>query len=156
VPLFGETLEEINQTPGPNGAPPGFDAVRRKYLAALHQSQPDRAVILYASAFLEDRPFSRDWLVSGLDMSGLMTAVAGIQQKSLDLILHTPGGDPDAAQAVLEYLRTRFDHIRAVIPNMAMSAGTMLCLITQNCRSVITEKCRSIPQAAASASSTAG
>lgn len=30
-----------------------------------------------------------------------------------------------------------------------------VCLITQNCRSVITEKCRSNPQAAASASSTA-
>lgn len=117
----------MNQNPAPNGAP-GFDFVRRKYLTLLHQHQPTRAVIVYASAFLEDRPFSLDWLVSGLDMQGFMTAVSRVPERELDLVLHTPGGDPDAAQAVLEYLRTRFDRIRAVIPNQAMSAGTMLAL----------------------------
>jgi hypothetical protein len=66
LPLFGEILAEMNQNPAPNGAP-GFDAIRRKYLALLHQHQTNRAVIVYASAFLEDRPFSLDWLVSGLD-----------------------------------------------------------------------------------------
>ena len=44
---------------------------------------------------------------------------------------------------------------RNLLVHLYMEIDSRVCLITQNCRSVITEKCRSIPQAAASASSTA-
>jgi hypothetical protein len=118
----------MNVSPDPATGGPGFDVVRRKYLDLLHAHDPERAVILYASAFLEGRPFSPDFLVNPLDINGFMSAVSDVQEKKLDLILHTPGGQADAAESIIEYLRTRFDHIRAVIPHMAMSAGTMLAL----------------------------
>ena len=45
---------------------------------------------------------------------------------SLDLILHSPGGSPESAEAIVSYLRSRFSHIRVIVPNLAMSAATMI------------------------------
>jgi hypothetical protein len=55
-----------------------------------------------------------------------MEAIHGLQGKELDLILHTPGGSAEAAEAIVSYLRQKFDDIRIIIPQAAMSAGTML------------------------------
>ena len=44
----------------------------------------------------------------------------------LDLILHSPGGSIGAAEAIVSYLRSRFEHIRVVVPNLAMSAAAMI------------------------------
>ncbi len=47
--------------------------------------------------------------------------------KGLDLIIHTPGGNIAATESIVDYLRRMFpDDIRAIIPQIAMSAGTML------------------------------
>ena len=46
--------------------------------------------------------------------------------KGLDLVLHSPGGSPEAAEAVVNYLRSKFTDIRVIIPQAAMSAATML------------------------------
>ena len=46
--------------------------------------------------------------------------------KGLLLILHTPGGSAEAAQTIVEYLRSKFDAIDVLIPTYAMSAGTMI------------------------------
>jgi len=46
--------------------------------------------------------------------------------KELDLILHSPGGSPSAAEAIVSYLRSRFDDIRVIVPLKAMSAATMV------------------------------
>ena len=44
----------------------------------------------------------------------------------LDLILHSPGGSPEAAEAVVSYLRSCFSHVRVIVPQLAMSAATMI------------------------------
>ena len=44
----------------------------------------------------------------------------------LDLILHSPGGSIGAAEAIVLYLRSRFKHIRVIVPNLAMSAAAMI------------------------------
>ncbi|MYB45359.1 MAG: hypothetical protein F4X74_10520 [Acidimicrobiia bacterium] len=62
------------------------------------------------------------------DMQGFMGAVNGQDTDQLDLILHVPGGELEAAQAIVQYLRTKFAHIRAIVPIAAMSAGTMIAL----------------------------
>ena len=55
-------------------------------------------------------------------MTGFMTTVNGIEcQKGLDLILHTPGGDPTAAEVIVNYLRSKFNsNIRVIVPQLAM------------------------------------
>jgi hypothetical protein len=60
------------------------------------------------------------------DMLGFMEAVHGLAGPDLDLILHSPGGSGSAAEQIVKYLRTKFDHIRIIVPHMAMSAATMI------------------------------
>ena len=56
----------------------------------------------------------------------LMVAVHGLKSKKLDLILHSPGGQPEVTESRVSYLRKKFDHIRVIVPQAAMSAATML------------------------------
>lgn len=61
-------------------------------------------------------------------MNGFMNCLHGLDcSNGLDLVLHTPGGSPAAAEAIVNYLRSKFDHdIRVIVPQLAMSAGTMI------------------------------
>jgi membrane-bound ClpP family serine protease len=66
--------------------------------------------------------------ISDAMMPGLMTAVKGLDKsRGLDLILHTPGGEINATEQIVFYLREVFNgDIRAIVPHLAMSAGTMI------------------------------
>ncbi len=69
-------------------------------------------------------------------MPGLMTAVKGLDKsRGLDLILHTPGGEINATEQIVFYRREVFNgDIRAIVPHLAMSAGTMIALA---CKSIV-------------------
>jgi hypothetical protein len=110
--------------------PSPHDIVRRKYLKALSE-HTERPVIVYASGWLEGRPVQdpSSIEVSTRDKMGFMEAVHGLPRGPLDLILHSPGGDPNAAEAIMGYLRdVGFGPIRAIVPIAAMSAATMMAL----------------------------
>lgn len=70
------------------------------------------------------------------DKNGFMTCVHGLDRsKGLDLILHTPGGSISATQSLVHYLQDIFGNdIRAIVPQIAMSAGTMLAC---SCKSIV-------------------
>ncbi len=55
-----------------------------------------------------------------------MEVVHGLKGNCLDLILHSPGGSAEATESLVNYLRCKFDDIRVIIPQAAMSAATML------------------------------
>jgi len=57
-----------------------------------------------------------------------MEVCKGISGPSLDLILHSPGGSPEATASIVRYLRKKFSDIRVFIPLAAMSAATMWAL----------------------------
>ena len=123
MPTWGEILQELNQS-----NPPDFDRVRRKYLRRLRE-ETGRAVLLYSSAWFESRPIPpADLQVSHRDIGGFMEAVSNVGEREVDLILHSPGGSAEAAESIVEYLRNRFDHVRAIVPVSAMSAATMIAL----------------------------
>lgn len=127
MPTWGEILNELNASRTAQGGP-DFDSVRRRYLGRLHQTT-GRAAILYATAFLESRPVPpTDLQISLADVQGFMEAVSNVNERNLDLILHSPGGSAEAAESIVEYLRQRFDHVRIFVPVAAMSAATMVAL----------------------------
>ena len=127
MPTWGEILQELNSTGTPAGAP-DFDGVRRGYLARLH-ALTGRAVILYSSAWLDSLDVPPDAISITLrDMEGFMEALSEVEEEELDLIIHSPGGSAEAAEAIVEYLRARFTHIRVFVPLAAMSAATMVAL----------------------------
>ena len=58
--------------------------------------------------------------------------------KGLDLILHTPGGEIAAAESIVDYIRRMFGtDVRAIVPQIAMSAGTMIAC---SCKCIIMGK----------------
>jgi len=60
------------------------------------------------------------------DIQALMEVTYGLSGENLDLILHSPGGSPEAAESIVSYLRSRFSHIRVIVPHLAMSAACMI------------------------------
>jgi hypothetical protein len=103
------------------------DVVRRKYLKKLRQVT-GRNVIAYYSGWLQKSHAELPFSVDDGDKNGFMNAVYGLDPKlGLDLLLHTPGGDAAATESIVQYLHSVFGRdIRAIVPQLAMSAGTMI------------------------------
>jgi len=125
--MLGE-LSELQRRNNPNTSSSPVDLLRRKYLRKLSE-HTERATIVYATAWLEDLDLPGSALSVTLgDVQGFMEACSNIQERNLDLILSSPGGSADAAESIMSYLRSRFDHIRVIVPVAAMSAATMMAL----------------------------
>ncbi|MCH1984565.1 serine protease [Ruminococcus sp. OA3] len=119
MPGWNEILDEVHSTKSQ------YDYVRTKYLRQLSE-YTKRNTIAYYSSFLTK---SADGIeIADIDMTGFMNAVRGMDcSLGLDLILHTPGGSPTAAETIVNYLRDKFNNdIRVIVPQLAMSAGTMI------------------------------
>ena len=117
------------------------DVVRRRHLKNL-AAMTDRNLIVYYSAWLQKVgvPQLAPYLaVNDSDKNGFMAAIHNLDRsKGLDLFLHTPGGEIAATESLVNYLRQMFGaDIRAIVPQLAMSAGTMLAL---SCREIIMGK----------------
>lgn len=101
MPTWGEILTEINQAAQllqTQGIPVSpFDIVRRKYLG-LVAAHSGRPTILYATAWLTNPSAQAD------DVWGF----------------------PQVYRTGSFNLRSKFDHIRIIVPHMAMSAATMV------------------------------
>ncbi len=125
MPIWSEILAELASTQQQPGLL-DFDGVRRKYLAELY-GYTGRNVILYASGWLQKNAAPPALVSIGdEDMQAFMEVSQGLEGDKLDLILHSPGGSPEAAEAVVSYLRSRFSHVRVFVPQLAMSAATMI------------------------------
>ncbi|MDY0329676.1 MAG: hypothetical protein RBR52_04170 [Thiomonas sp.] len=120
MPSWHQLLEEI-KTKGST-----FDVIRRKYLQRLERVT-GRNVILYYSGWLQ-KPGMVGVQVNDADKNGFMTVIHGLDRKrGLDLLLHTPGGETAATESLVDYLYSMFGtNIRAIVPQLAMSAGTMI------------------------------
>jgi hypothetical protein len=119
------TRDQIQQELAKLGAQ---DVLRRRYLKGLADYTKNDTV-LYATAFSSNKlPGIPGYILSitQQDIQGFMSALNGLTGKSLDLILHSPGGSLEAADQIVQYLRSKFDHIRAIVPQNAMSAATMI------------------------------
>lgn len=121
MPNWSDLVKEINQLGSP------FDILRRKYVKDLSE-YTGRNVVCYYSGFLQKPELGAGVAVNDNDKNGLMTAINGLSPDAgLDLILHTPGGDTAATESIVDYLWNKFGgNIRCFVPQMAMSAGTMI------------------------------
>lgn len=100
MPIWSEILAELIDTQRQD-RPTDFDGVRRKYLAELH-THSKRNVILYCSGWLQKNDASPTLVSIGdEDMQAFMEVSYGLEGGELDLILHSPGGSPEAAEAIV-------------------------------------------------------
>jgi hypothetical protein len=117
---WNDLLDELREAGSP------FDIIRRKYLKQLHEVT-GRNVIAYYSGWLQ-KAGNPSLGINDADKNGFMTTIHGLDRdKGLDLMLHTPGGETAATESIVDYLRSMFKNdMRAIVPQLAMSAGTMI------------------------------
>lgn len=122
MPNWEQVLDEIRNVPNP------LDSTRKKYLKNMH-SYTGRNIVAYYSAFVQ-KPGIEGTGIDDSDKNAFMQAVCGLDRsKGLDLILHTPGGNIAATESLVYYLKKLFGNdIRVFVPQIAMSAGTMISL----------------------------
>lgn len=134
MPAWNDVLREIQGHRIENPV----DRVRRKYLDELHQ-YTRRNVVAYYSGWLNRQDLHAAMMINDGDKNAFMTAVHGLDRElGLDLILHTPGGDIAATESLIDYLRRMFGaNIRAIVPQLAMSGGTMMACA---CRAIVMGK----------------
>jgi ClpP class serine protease len=124
MPTWNDILKEISAQPN------AFDLIRRKYLKEL-SDKTERNVIVYYSGWLQKGNLAKHGFrfdIVDSDKMGFMSTVNGLdREKGIDIVLHTPGGSIGATESIVHYLKSIFGNdIRAIIPQIAMSAGTMI------------------------------
>ena len=135
MPTWNEILKEIGSQPN------AFDLIRRKYIKAL-SDKTNRNVIVYYSGWLQKGNLAKHGFrfdIVDADKMGFMSTINGLNKdKGLDLVLHTPGGSIGATESIVHYLKTIFgNNVRAIVPQIAMSAGTMIAC---SCKEIVMGK----------------
>ncbi len=121
MPSWNEIFDDVQQDRA-------IETKKKEYFGKL-QEITQRNYVVYFSCWQQKMnvpggPFSID----DDDRNGFMNAFYGLDKsRGLDLILHTPGGDFAATQAIVGYMYSYFSgDVRVIIPHTAMSAGTMI------------------------------
>jgi hypothetical protein len=127
MPNWSHVLKEISKKKNdPGGGESAADKVRTRYLSQLHD-HVGRNIICYYSGWLS-KPRIEGLDINDEDKNGFMLCIHKLDKsKGLDLFLHTPGGSGAATESLVHYLRQIFGNdIRAFVPQLAMSAGTII------------------------------
>lgn len=95
----------------------------RQALIKEIENETGRRLLVYVADI--NKPSS---LVTPEDKTGFSDLIQGIEEKQIDILVNSPGGFAEVTESIVGMLRSRFDHIRFIIPNMAKSAATLLCL----------------------------
>lgn len=121
MPDLKQIIDEISSVSSP------CDTIRQKYIQEFAKYR-NRNVIIYYSGWLQISVPLAEVSITDSDINGFMTNLHGLDKsKGLDLILHTPGGSIAATENIVNYLRDFFNcNIEVFIPQLAMSAGTMI------------------------------
>ena len=131
MPNWSQIFSIIQSHPGD---PNLINTMRYDYLSEISKIT-GRNVITYYSGWLTVKDNS-GVSINDSDKNAFMNAVYGMDRsKGLDLILHTPGGDIAATESIVNYLKKMFNNnIRAIVPQISMSAGTMIAM---SCKEII-------------------
>lgn len=126
------TWESIRQEAESLHTPDAYDVIRRKKLDAVRNTT-GRHLIVYASDFTTFNPLKAQVVggqmtISLADKDGFDEVTTRLGGGELDVLLHSPGGSPEATESIVNLLRSRFVHLRFIVPNAAKSAATMMAM----------------------------
>jgi hypothetical protein len=118
-----EIMQEIKNKGGDN------DTIRRGYIRKVEEIT-GRPLIIYASDFTnaeKTQAAGGEVAIIGNDKIAFNEVISGIEGDKLDVLIQSPGGSAEAAESIIELLRSKFSDLRFIIPDQAKSAATMLC-----------------------------
>ena len=87
----------------------------------------DRPLVCYFSNVVNPRISSSIEYSDDLPFSEMIDSCDS-KEKSIDVIIVTPGGSGEQVAKLVNKLRPRFDNVAVIIPDIAMSAGTLFSL----------------------------
>lgn len=123
MPTWIQTKAEIDKRKG------DYDGVRRERIAAIEKIT-GRPLVIYATAFLHRAKVQASGGEVSIDRNDPIAfdeVISPLSGDGLDVFIHSPGGSPEAAEGIVELLRSRYKNIRFIVPHMAKSAATMIC-----------------------------
>jgi hypothetical protein len=130
MPSWNEVVQEMQTAGQAVGLQFDLDSVRRAKIRAVEQLT-GRPLIVYAVDMSHpEKTANRSFLsmINQDDKDGFLEAMRGIKDDNLDILLQSPGGLAEAAESIVALLRSRFKHVRFIIPSIAKSAATMLAM----------------------------
>ena len=88
-----------------------------------------RPLLVYATKFLEGVLPGTPNFIDLSDVDGFTDLINSVKgNEAVDVLLHSPGGRPDATERLVGLLRNKFQEVNFLIPHSAYSAATMLAL----------------------------
>lgn len=121
---WNEVRLEIEETQKQHGHA-CFDIIRRQKMQNV-TALTERPLIMYAANFLNNPAPATN--IDRNDKEGFREVLHGLDADKIDILLHSPGGQAEAAEAIVKLLRAKKRNIRFIIPNLAQSAATMLAM----------------------------
>jgi hypothetical protein len=87
-------------------------------------------LIVYASACTAPAGKAPPQLlqIDASDKIAFHSMLEALDGPKLDIIVHSPGGFPDATETIVEEVRRKFGHVRFIVPSYAKSAATMMVM----------------------------
>ncbi|MGH7354869.1 MAG: SDH family Clp fold serine proteinase [Candidatus Rokuibacteriota bacterium] len=111
------------------------DGFRRgKYTAV--EKLTGRPLIVYATDFLHKAKLEAcrgDVEIDLTDRDGFIEVTQNLKDESVDVMIYSPGGLPEAADSIVNIIRNKFKHARYIVPAIAKSAATMVALSGDEC-----------------------
>jgi hypothetical protein len=118
------------------GNSPANGATRTPLFQAMHAERYQRQFLIQNFQAITHRKLvcyvaGTAALINRDDTLGFVDLLHNIPKGSdLDFLLHTPGGDMDAAEKLITMIRTRVGNgrLRVIVPDFAKSAGTLIAI----------------------------
>lgn len=129
MPTWNDFLREAQRRRTPQAPRGDFDAVRREQLQRLAE-HTGRNLILYVVDFLDPGRQKAPGALSidSSDKLGFIEVLRRLEGPAVDVLIESPGGSPEATEALVRLLRQKFTDVRFIIPNVAKSAATMMAM----------------------------
>lgn len=108
--------------------PADLIAFRLKCYAEI-EALRGRPLLVYASQALGALP-GAPVSIDVTDIDGFTDLVNSVpaDKTAVDVLIHSPGGSPDATERIVSILRNRFSEVHFLVPHSAYSAATMMAL----------------------------
>ncbi|WP_124728176.1 SDH family Clp fold serine proteinase [Staphylospora marina] len=96
---------------------------RQEFIREMEKATGRRILVYIANLSHPESAILRE------DIAPFCEIVASLDENSdVDLLLESPGGDPNAAETLVHTLLSRTRHLRVVVPQAAKSAATLISL----------------------------
>jgi hypothetical protein len=127
-----KTSQEFNQFVAANAQNPNLGNEILDMRLACYEAIENlrkRPLLIYASKFINALPNTPN-NIDISDIDGFTDLVQSVNVKSncVDVLIHSPGGQPDATERIVHILRNKFKEVHFIVPHSAYSAATMLAL----------------------------